>query len=144
VSDVHDHDAVRTEKADVYAGSVRRAGLWLVGVTVGAMLILLPLMTLFEDLAESRDAEPRPLAFEGARQAPEPRLQRYPTRDVEVLRAEEEAILGSYGWVDRDAGLVRLRIERAMELVAERGLPPPEPAGAEAVAAAGSGGAGSR
>jgi len=36
--------------------------------------------------------------------------------------------LGSYGWVDRDAGLVHLPIERAMELVAQ-GVRPPGSAG---------------
>lgn len=42
--------------------------------------------------------------------APNPALQQ--------LRAEEEANLGSYGWVEEEAGTVRLPIERAMELVA--------------------------
>jgi hypothetical protein len=38
------------------------------------------------------------------------------------------AILHSYGWVDEQAGLVRIPITRAMELLTERGLPvrPPQ------------------
>jgi hypothetical protein len=31
--------------------------------------------------------------------------------------------LSSYGWVDREAGIVRIPIDRAMDLLAERGLP---------------------
>lgn len=32
------------------------------------------------------------------------------------LRAEQNKRLGEYGWVDRSAGVVRIPIERAMEL----------------------------
>jgi hypothetical protein len=31
--------------------------------------------------------------------------------------------LQSYGWIDQQKGVVRIPIERAMELTAERGLP---------------------
>lgn len=34
-------------------------------------------------------------------------------------REHEAAQLDSYGWVDRDAGVVRLQIDRAMELTIE-------------------------
>lgn len=61
---------------------------------------------------ESRRAEP-----------PQPRLQTHPLRDMQDLRAGEKETLSSYGWVDRSAGVVRLPIERALELTAERGLP---------------------
>jgi len=40
----------------------------------------------------------------------------------EMLRAEN-AQLQSYGWVDRSIGMVRMPIDRAMELVVEQGLP---------------------
>jgi hypothetical protein len=35
------------------------------------------------------------------------------------LRAKEDAELGSYGWVDRKKGIVRIPIDRAMELVVQ-------------------------
>ena len=54
---------------------------------------------------------------------PQPRLQVEPRLDLDQLRAGEEAKLHSYGWVDRDAGVVRLPIERAMDLLVEKGLP---------------------
>jgi topoisomerase IA-like protein len=37
-------------------------------------------------------------------------------------------VLESYGWVDKDKGVVRIPIEEAMRLIAERGLPPTPPA----------------
>jgi hypothetical protein len=36
---------------------------------------------------------------------------------------DERDRLSSYGWVDREAGIVRIPIDRAMDLLAERGLP---------------------
>ena len=36
---------------------------------------------------------------------------------------QEEQTLHSYGWVDQQAGVVRIPIDRAMELLAQRGLP---------------------
>ena len=32
-------------------------------------------------------------------------------------------MLGSYGWVDKNAGVVRIPIDAAMKLTLERGLP---------------------
>jgi hypothetical protein len=39
------------------------------------------------------------------------------------LRAAEDGDLNSCGWVDRNAGIVRIPIDRAMQLILERGLP---------------------
>lgn len=52
-----------------------------------------------------------------------PALQVNAPADLErYLRAQDE-ILGTYGWVDRTAGRVRIPIREAMRLLAERGLP---------------------
>ena len=67
---------------------------------------------------------PSPLAAEyGLKQPPEPRLQTDPLLDLQQLRARDAERLSSYAWVDRDAGIVQLPIERAIELLAARGLP---------------------
>ena len=39
------------------------------------------------------------------------------------MRAADNAELHSYGWINRDAGLIRIPIERAIDLTAIRGLP---------------------
>lgn len=54
---------------------------------------------------------------------PQPRLEVSERTDLGGFRFEEENKLNSYGWVDQKAGIVRIPIERAMQLVAERGLP---------------------
>jgi hypothetical protein len=50
---------------------------------------------------------------------PEPRLRENPPADMDALRARENAVLKSYGWVDRGAGIGRIPIERAIELAAD-------------------------
>jgi hypothetical protein len=54
---------------------------------------------------------------------PPPRLEIKPGASLTKLRATEDADLNSYGWVDQDAGSVRIPIDRAMQVILERGLP---------------------
>ena len=54
---------------------------------------------------------------------PSPREQISPQLDLAALRARENAELEGYGWVDKKAGVVRIPIDRAMELLSQRGLP---------------------
>ena len=56
-----------------------------------------------------------------------PLLQVKPEEDLRWMRAHDGADLGGYAWVDRQKGVVRLPIDRAMELTAARGLPPVSP-----------------
>jgi hypothetical protein len=44
-------------------------------------------------------------------------------QDVADLHAREDLLLNNYSWVDESQGKVRIPIERAMELLAQRGLP---------------------
>ena len=54
---------------------------------------------------------------------PAPALQISPSQDLANFRREEAASLSSYGWIDRDHKTVRIPIERAKQLILERGLP---------------------
>jgi hypothetical protein len=58
-----------------------------------------------------------------AQQFPEPRLETDERAEINDFRRNEEETLRSYAWVDKDAGTVRIPIDRAMQLIAERGLP---------------------
>ena len=66
---------------------------------------------------------------------PDPRLETDERNQLNELRLTEEQTLNSYGWVDEKAGAVRIPIERAMDLVAQRGLPTrPQDAAGQAAA----------
>ena len=52
---------------------------------------------------------------------PEPRLQLSPTRDYQAQKQQELEILNGYRWIDREKGTARIPIDRAMEILVERG-----------------------
>jgi hypothetical protein len=54
---------------------------------------------------------------------PEPRLETNERSEINDFRLGEERTLNSYGWVDQNAGVVHIPITKAMELIAQRGLP---------------------
>ena len=88
---------------------------------------------LFHALALHTDAaERQPAAVAKARENfPAPRLQVSPEAEFATYRAAQEHELLTYGWLDQAHGTVRLPIERAMDLLLERGLPKTPPAGTD-------------
>jgi hypothetical protein len=54
---------------------------------------------------------------------PEPRIEVAPYEQLQRLRAQEDHILSSYAWVDQKAGTVRVPIDRAIDMLAAKGLP---------------------
>jgi hypothetical protein len=97
------------------------------GLVVAALVIYALVWLLFLSLSnrEAHGAPPEfPLAAsQEQRLPPEPRLQTDPREDLRVLRQSEDQILQSYGWIDKNAGVVRIPIDEAMKLTVERGLP---------------------
>ena len=83
------------------------------------------LLFQYFEARESRKVTPEfPLAAQqGNRLPPEPRLQTNPRADLADLRAQEENVLETYGWIDKNASVVRIPIEEAMKLTVQRGLP---------------------
>ena len=55
------------------------------------------------------------------------------------LKAENEEILSSYGWVDQNNGVVRVPIQTAIDQVAQKGLPVRQEQGAQPAAKFGDG-----
>ena len=97
------------------------------GLLAAAVIVHLLVFVLFRYF-ESREGARVPVEYPLARSQedrlpPEPRLQTDPRQDLIELRAKEDEWLASYGWVDRNAGVVRIPIEVAMRLTLERGLP---------------------
>ena len=98
-----------------------------VGLAVVLIAVTIAMRLLFQHYVarEATTSPPaNPLAAEyGRAEPPEPHLQSAPVDDLRKLRESESAALGSYGWVDRENGIVRIPIERAMDLLMDRGLP---------------------
>jgi hypothetical protein len=110
------------EASDANVGSLTKFGIGLAIVAAVVLALMLWLQDFFA--AQNQRATPPVSPWAAQRQAPPaPRLQVAPARDLRDIRMMEDSVLHSYGWVVRDSGVVRLPIERAMELVAQRGLP---------------------
>jgi hypothetical protein len=98
-------------------------GVAMAGAGLGAFLILVALMprVIMPAIGSRHERiEPRVERFT---LPPEPRLQPDSMRDLEQIRGAEMKHLESYGWIDRAHGVVHIPIERAMQIVAQRGLP---------------------
>src|SRR5579862_2944177 len=54
---------------------------------------------------------------------PAPQLEVNERTELNGERLREEDTLSTYGWVDQAAGKVRIPIDRAMDLLVQRGLP---------------------
>jgi hypothetical protein len=120
----HDEPAARHEESDVNVRGVLSfaAGLLVTAVLIQFMVWLL--FVYFSGREAARVVPEYPLAAgEQTRVPPEPRLQTNPREDLRALRAREDAVLNSYGWVDRTAGVVRIPIDEAIKLTVQRGLP---------------------
>jgi len=111
--------------------------LFLVGLTVGCLLVALLLRGMYSYL-DARENRHQPALNPLVQQTrsdlrsvtpgditkfPEPRLETDEPREIRAFRVQEEQRLHSYGWVDQPAGVVRIPIDRAMDLLAQRGLP---------------------
>ena len=117
-----DNPAVSHESSDV---DLRRITYWGVGLAVAVLLILVLLFWLFNFFSkrESRLGHDPVGIRQSTPQTTGPPLQISPRNEMAEMRAAEEKILQSYGWIDQQKGIVRIPIERAMELTAQRGLP---------------------
>jgi hypothetical protein len=118
------------EESDENTTGIIKFGVALaIGIAVICLLMWI-LFKIFKTVTAEEEAQPPPL-FRGERLPPEPRLQgmpghqNFPSEDIREFRAKVDAQLNSYGWVDRQAGIVHIPIEEAKRLIVERGLTAP-------------------
>jgi hypothetical protein len=104
--------------------NLRAIIIFLVSLTILIILSLAAvggLLAVLTNQQAGREITLPPLAQ--SQEPPEPRLQPSPRQELQALRAKETETLTTYGWVNKEAGVVRIPIERAMELALERGFP---------------------
>jgi hypothetical protein len=115
-----DQPAVGHEHGDVNVWAIGRFGIALVFLCIISLGLLFGVFKYFE----SSVGGSLPDSNVDARQLPpQPQLQRTPIQDLRQMRAAEDQLLTSYGWVDQSKGIVRLPISQAIDLLAKRGLP---------------------
>jgi hypothetical protein len=62
-----------------------------------------------------------PMASQAPAFPPPPRIEVAPAIEYQQLRAHEDQVLSTYGWMDRKAGVTRIPIDRAIDLLLQRG-----------------------
>lgn len=145
MSTEHDIDALeygptphgaQYEHTDINPAIGYNFAIWLFVAMILSVGLVYGTFWFFERQAVATDAATQqfPLAAGVEKEPPTPRLQSQPFKDVYLLRQGQNERLDSYGWVDKESGVVHIPIDRAMELSLERGLPvragePAAPAG---------------
>jgi len=91
--------------------------------TVIVLLVLWGMFRYFRGKSAERGPLPSPRMYTSPPNVPQPQLQPDPVADYNLYRLSAKETLDSYGWVDQRAGIARIPIDKAMDLVVERGLP---------------------
>jgi cell division protein FtsN len=105
--------------------NVRAVAWFAFGLIVAAIFIHFALAAVFVFFKQKHPSPEAPsrVVIQPQVIAPQPRLQIDAPADLAHFRQWEEEKLNSYGWIDKKRGIARIPIERAMDLIAERGLP---------------------
>jgi hypothetical protein len=121
-------EIVGHEQSDAELGPLVRFAIFLAAI-VGLSALLVVGLYKYLDAREIAEKTGRYPLAEGVTRPPppRPRLQTYPFDDIKALRKEENKVLDHYAWVDQNAGVVRIPIERAIDVLAEKGLPYRQP-----------------
>ena len=103
------------ERSDIRGQDVA----WLAGgLTLFVVVTPLLMPFIFPQSMQHRSPSAPP-----ALTADAPQLAVTPREDLQRFNRAEAQFTQSYGWTDRGKGTVRIPISRAMQLLAERGLP---------------------
>ena len=121
---------VSHERSDVNVGGILWFGIGLIVAALVIHLLIWELMIFFERREVAAEPKASPMASGRRHLPPEPRLQlapghnMHPEIEMRLLREKEREILDNYAWVDPASGVVRIPVERAKELLAQRGAAP--------------------
>jgi hypothetical protein len=136
----HGNGEVGFERQDLTAHAVFA---FLMGLAVAGVLVYFVVWGIYRSmdayerrhqpqqspLVKTTEADTRIVSPDEVTKFPQPRLERNERLEINDFRLREEQALNSYGWVDEKTGVLRIPIERAMQLVAQRGLPTTPKAG---------------
>jgi len=122
VTDAHIARAAAYEKRDANPRALVYFTLIMAAILAATALSLIWLFKHYQKVENPGSAVPAPFAATRP-MPPPPRIQPNPSADMQSYLQSQQNLLNSYGWIDRQEGIVRLPIDRAMELLLERGLP---------------------
>ena len=117
------HPAAGHETSDVHIPLILKSLVAILVLIILSAVGLNGLAGYFRRVAERADPPRSPMAE--SQTPPLPRLETAPRDALVKFRAAETARLSEYRWIDRSKQTVEIPIERAIQLLAERGIPAP-------------------
>jgi hypothetical protein len=109
------------EHSDADARGLLHSGAWLVGILV---VVFLSMAWLFGFYGKVQSLGKPASPFQNARVLPPaPRLQVEPRAELHAYCEQQDKLLNTYGWADEHNGVVRIPVDRAIELTLQQGLP---------------------
>ncbi|MGP8243635.1 MAG: hypothetical protein ACLQVN_03845 [Bryobacteraceae bacterium] len=118
-----DNPAQRHERRDVNVKAISEFAIGLALLCIASFAIVVGVFRYLEHVTSGVPAGKQNVAIDARQRPPAPQLEETPAIDLQRERAAEEELLHTYGWIDKPGGVVRLPIERAIDLMAQRGLP---------------------
>lgn len=114
----------RHEKRDVNVWMVTKVGIGLMLTTIACLFVVLAVFR-FLQVRENALPPPQPsgVDIDARRLPPEPRLLENEPQNLQETRAAEDQILTGYFWADQQHTHVKIPIDRAIDLLVQRGLP---------------------
>lgn len=112
------------EKQDV---GFRFAMVFVSALIAAVIVVLIFLVWFYRVTVPARQPSTQTAVAQQRPLPPAPVLQVNPAVDMQKFRQHEEQKASSYGWVDEKGGIAHVPVQRAMEIVAERGLPQWQP-----------------
>jgi hypothetical protein len=117
---------MRHEHRDVNVWAVGKVGIALILTTIASLLLMFGVFRYLQ--VRENAAQIPPASFSSLNPnalPPEPNLMfnEHEATNQQDFRADENKMLNGYGWVDQTHGIVRIPVDRAMDLLVQRGLP---------------------
>lgn len=103
------------EKRDVNIRAILSVGAVIAGFIILAAIIARLMVT---GLATHQAKAPEGAFIQPPATAPTPTLEPHPTVEINAFRAEKTKVLANYGWVDKQGGIARIPIDRAIAILA--------------------------
>ena len=118
-----DNPATDHEHSDINVRAIIWFGVVLTVIVLAVDVAMLGLFKLFDHMERTNDPAVSSLALPAGQAPGAPGLQTTPWTDLKQFRAEQLAHLHGYGWVDEKTGVARIPIDKAKELLLQKGLP---------------------
>ena len=112
----HEANSLRVRELVVFAAA-------LVGVTVLVLVSLSLVMREFSGEEKQLESLALPRFAGDTGGFPAPKIQPDPAEELTKMKREDLGRLNEYGWTDRAAGIAHIPVDRAIDILAQRGLP---------------------